>query len=168
MTQLRHGVVAQAGEVAERGLLEWYQELFAASVAAGILAPADLAGYRNDQVYIRGSLHTPSDKEAVRDCMPVLFELLKAEPSAAVRAVLGHFVFAYIHPYMDGNGRLARFLMNLMLVSGGYSWLVIPVQRREAYMEALESASVDGDIRPFVTFLGELARTLHRGADREG
>ncbi len=90
--------------------------------------------------------------------MPVFFELLKAEPSAAVRAVLGHFFFVYIHPYMDGNGRMARFLMNLMLASGGYDWLVVPVQRRKAYMDALEAASVDGDIGPFAAFLGDLAR----------
>jgi Fic family protein len=38
-----------------------------------------------------------------------------------VRAALGHFLFVYIHPYMDGNGRLARFLMNLMLVDAGYA-----------------------------------------------
>ncbi|MDN8616095.1 Fic family protein [Variovorax ginsengisoli] len=47
--------------------------------------------------------------------MPALFELLRDEPSAAVRAVLGHFMFDFIHPYMDGNGRLGRFIMNTML-----------------------------------------------------
>ena len=149
---------ASSGEVAESGHHEWHRELFAPAVVAGTLTPVDLAGYRNDQVYLRGSLHTPPNKEAVRDCMPVFFELLKAEPSAAVRAVLGHFFFVYIHPYMDGNGRLARFLMNLMLASGGHAWLVVPVQRRKAYMDALEAASVGGDIGPFAAFLGDLAR----------
>jgi len=38
--------------------------------------------------------------------------------------VLGHFVFVYIHPYLDGNGRIGRFLMNLMLAAGGYPWTV--------------------------------------------
>ena len=37
--------------------------------------------------------------------MPAFFELLSAEENAAVRVVLGHFVFVYIHPYMDGNGQ---------------------------------------------------------------
>jgi Fic family protein len=46
--------------------------------------------------------------------------------SHSVRVVLGHFVFVYIHPYIDGNGRMGRFLMNLMLASGGYPWAVIP------------------------------------------
>lgn len=46
--------------------------------------------------------------------MPVLMELLESEDNVIVRAVLGHFFFVYIHPYMDGNGRTARFLMNVM------------------------------------------------------
>jgi len=41
-----------------------------------------------------------------------------------VRAVLGHWLFGYIHPYPDGNGRMARFLMNVVLASGGYSWTI--------------------------------------------
>jgi hypothetical protein len=40
--------------------------------------------------------------------MPVLFDLIAAEPHPGVRAVLGHFFFVYIHPYMDGNGRLQK------------------------------------------------------------
>jgi Fic family protein len=101
-------------------------------------------------------MHVPPPREAVRDCMPVLFELLAAETEPAVRVVLGHFVFVYIHPYMDGNGRMARFLMNVMLASGGYPWTIIPLERREDYMSALESASVKQDIRPFARFIGGL------------
>jgi hypothetical protein len=56
--------------------------------------------------------------------MPALFDLLSGEDEACVRAVLGHFVFVYIHPYMDGNGRVGRFLMNVMLASGGYPWTI--------------------------------------------
>jgi hypothetical protein len=52
--------------------------------------------------------------------MPAFFSLLKDEKNPAVKAVLGHFFFVYIHPYVDGNGRMGRFLMNVMLVSGGY------------------------------------------------
>ena len=85
--------------------------------------------------------------------MPVLFELLETEPDPAVRAVLGHFVFVYIHPYRDGNGRIARFLMNLMLASAGYIWTVIPVDQRTQYMNALEQAGSSGDIGPFATLI---------------
>jgi Fic family protein len=88
--------------------------------------------------------------------MPAYFDLLSSEESPAVRAVLGHFAFVYIHPYVDGNGRIARFLMNLLMASGGYPWTIVPVTRRDEYMSALESASVDQDIRPFALFLASV------------
>ena len=147
-----------AGTVFRSTLSAWYQALFSPSVQAGVLKASDLAGYRNDQVFIRGALHVPVSKVAVRECMPVLFDLLGEETEPQVRAVLGHFLFVYIHPYMDGNGRLARFLMNLMLVPSGHVWTVIPVERRNEYMQALEQASSYANIAPFARFLAELAR----------
>lgn len=146
------------GEVIDNDHRTWYRELFAPSVTAGILKPTDLAGYRTGQVYIRGSLHTPLNPEAVRDAMPVLFELLKKEQDARVRAVLGHFIFVYIHPYMDGNGRMGRFLMNAMLISGGYNWTIVPVERRQEYMKTIEKGSVDGDITDFTLFIASLLK----------
>jgi len=145
------------GALFRQRLPYWYRALWGPSVQAGILRPEDLAGYRNDQVFIGGALHVPVSREAVRDCMPVLFELLEQEPHPGVRAVLGHLVFVYIHPYRDGNGRIARFLMNLMLTTGGYVWTVIPVERRANYMDALESASSGKDIAPFADFFSSLA-----------
>jgi Fic family protein len=103
-------------------------------------------------------MHVPPPGEAVRDCMPALFELLASEPEPAVRAVLGHFALVYIHPYMDGNGRMGRFLMNVMMAAGGYPWTIIPLERRDEYMAALESASVKQDIGPFAALIGGLVR----------
>jgi Fic family protein len=145
-----------AGKVSDIDHSEWYRELFAPSVAVGILKPSDLAGYRNHQVYIGGSKHVPVSVEAVRDAMPVLFDLLAEEEEASVRAVLGHFIFVFIHPYMDGNGRMGRFLMNVMLASGGYPWTVIPVAERERYMKSLERASVERDIEDFAKYINYL------------
>ena len=154
-----------AGAVADQDHAAWYRELFGPSVTAGILGAADLAGYRNGPVYIRRSMHSPPGKEAVRELMPTLFELLDAEQSSAVRVVLGHFMFVYIHPYMDGNGRMGRFLMNVMAASGGCPWIVVPLARRSDYMAALESASVEGNILPFTKFLAGLVAPT-RGAKR--
>jgi hypothetical protein len=144
------------GEVSDSDHTSWYRELFAPSVNAGIVKAADLAGYRNGPVIIRKSMHSPPSREAVRDMMPLLFELLKEESNPAVRVVLGHFVFVYIHPYVDGNGRMGRFLMNVMLASGGYPWTIIPVEKRDDYMQSLEAASVDQNIQPFTKFLAAL------------
>ena len=91
--------------------------------------------------------------------------MLELEEDPSTRAVLGHFVFVYIHPFLDGNGRTARFLMNLMLASGGYPWTVIPVGQRAEYMQALESASVDEDIVPFTHFLGSIVKGQMDGKD---
>ena len=85
-----------------------------------------------------------------------LERLKQLQDSGVVRIVLGHFLFVYIHPYFDDNGRMGRFIMNVMMASAGYPWTVIPVQRRLEYMQALESASVDGDIVPFTRFIASL------------
>lgn len=145
-----------AGSVAGEDHSSWYRELFGPSVTAGILKAADLAGYRNGPVHIRRSMHSPPRQEAVRELMPTFFELLQQEYEPAVRVVLGHFMFVYIHPYFDGNGRMGRFLMNVMLASGGYPWTIVPLDRRNDYMAALESASIDQDIIPFAKFLAGL------------
>jgi len=114
-----------------------------------------LAGYRNDFVFLRTSRYVPPRWEAVRDAMPAFFDLLESEKEPAVRAVLGHWLFGYIHPYMDGNGRMARFLMNAMLASGGYPWTVVRVEDRAKYLRALDSASIDTNVTPFAKFLAE-------------
>ena len=152
-----------AGKVADDDHGTWYRELFAPSVAVGLLKPSDLAGYRNGQVYIRRSMHVPLNRDAVRDAMPAFLDLLKEEADPAVRVVLGHFIFVYIHPYMDGNGRVGRFLMNAMLASGGYPWTIISVTDRKIYMDALEQVSVHQNIAPFTDFLASLVTKGMRG-----
>ena len=137
---------------------EWYRELFQPCVAAGLIQPGALAGYRNIPVYLRTSRYVPPRWEAVRDAMPVLFDLIEREPEPSVRAVLGHWLFGYIHPYPDGNGRMARFLMNVMLASGGYPWTVIRVEDRDAYLGALDRASINMDIKPFSAFVAQRVR----------
>ena len=131
----------------------WYRELFQPCVTAGLLEPGALAGYRNVPVFLRGSRYIPPRWESVRDAMPAFFDVLEKEPEPAVRAALGHWLFGYIHPYPDGNGRMARFLMNVMLASGGYPWTVIRVVDRKAYLSALDRASIEMDIHPFTTFI---------------
>jgi hypothetical protein len=132
---------------------DWYREMFQPSVTAGLLEAGSLAGYRNIPVFLRGSRYIPPRWEAVRDAMPAFFDLMEKEPEPSVRAVLGHWLFGYVHPYPDGNGRMARFLMNIMLASGGYPWTVIRIRDRKSYLSALDRASIEMDIHPFATFI---------------
>lgn len=144
---------ASAPSVARDAHRAWYRDLFQPSVAAGILDAEQLAGYRTGPVFIQNSRHVPPRAESVREAMPALFDLLEEEEHPSVRAVLGHWLLGYIHPFPDGNGRVARFLMNAMLASGGYPWTVIRTEEREPYMSALEAASVGQEIGPFAAFV---------------
>jgi Fic family protein len=120
-----------------------------------LLQPYHLAGHRRAPVYIRASRHVPPPHEAVNDAMTALVDLLQHEPEPIVRAVFGHWLFGFIHPYMDGNGRMARFVMNLMMASGGYPWTIVRTTRRKEYLAALEAASADQNILPFARFIRE-------------
>jgi len=154
LNRVLHG--ENAGLVVKQDLSHWYQMLFSPSVQAGLLQDYYLAGYRSNQVYIQNSRHIPFPQSAILDSMNVFFDLLEKEEHASVRAILGHFFFVYIHPYSDGNGRIGRFLMNVMMASGGYPWIIIPVARRSEYMNALEQASCENNIVDFTRFIKSL------------
>lgn len=93
---------------------------------------------------------------SVQRHVPAFFDLLTEETEPAVRVVLGHFIFVYIHPYMDGNGRMGRLLMNTMMAAGGYPCTVIPLPERNAYMASLKKGSVGEDIGPFADLVAHL------------
>lgn len=64
-------------------------------------------------------------------------------------AAIAHYKFVYIHPFIDGNGRTGRLLMNLLLMQAGFPPVIIRVEDRPAYYEALKGAN-EGDLRPFI------------------
>jgi len=106
-------------------------------------------------------MHVPLNRDAVRDAMPAFFDLLCEEPHPAVCVVLGHSSSSTSilnNIDVDGNGRVGRFRMSTMMASGVYPWTVIPVTDRNAYVNALEKASVGEDIVPFADFLARLVR----------
>lgn len=139
----------------DQSFQDWYYQLFSPSVQAGILQASQLAGYRNNPVYLRGSRYVPPSADNITDCMEAFIDLLRTESVPVVRAVLGHFIFVYIHPYTDGNGRVGRFIMNVGFASGNYPWTVIRKDRRDAYLNTLEEASTNLNIRPFAEFVAE-------------
>ncbi len=66
-----------------------------------------------------------------------------------------HHKFTFIHPFIDGNGRCGRLLMNLILMRFGYPMTVIKIQDRSEYMSALEKASVENDLTDFINIIAE-------------
>ena len=75
-----------------------YYTLFSPSVDAGILSASDLVGYRNKQVFIKGSRHVSLSQESLMDAMETFERLLLEEDNFAVKAILGHHIFTFIHP----------------------------------------------------------------------
>ena len=89
--------------------------------------------------------------------MESYFSSLKNEADPLKRAILGHFMLVYIHPFQDGNGRIGRFIMNALLTAAGFPWTTIRVSQRQQYMASLEKGSIDNDIRSFFEFVtGEM------------
>jgi len=75
-----------------------------------------------------------------------------------VKAILAHYFFVYIHPYPDGNGRMARFAMNFLMVAAGRPWTIIRSERRKEYREALATMDTKQDISFFADFILEEMR----------
>lgn len=69
------------------------------------------------------------------------------------RAVLLHLEFVTVHPFLDGNGRLGRLLMNYALLGAGYPWVTIRSDEKRPYFQALERAQVDGEVETLGEFL---------------
>jgi Fic family protein len=147
-----------AAEIVESNVQAWYRELFQPSAAAGLIPIERLAGWRQHPIYLTNSPHVPASWESLPDAMEAYFECMQNEKDSRVRAVLGHFVFTWIHPFADGNGRCGRFIMNCMMASGGFPWTIIPVDRRNDYLQALEAASGDHDAKPLAAFIHELSK----------
>ncbi len=134
-------------------VLNWYGKLFTPMVQSGLAKPSLITGYRNKPVFIRGSRHIPVNYSFVGEVMEKYFELLNEEENPWVKAILGHFILVFIHPFPDGNGRTARFLMNAILVLSGYDWTVIRLKEKQNYFATLEQASVKNEISPLANFI---------------
>lgn len=115
--------------------------------------------YRQGQVYIAGSEYVPPKAPFVPMLMEQLVAWLNSEEAARLhpveRAALAHFRLVHIHPFVDGNGRTARLLMNLLLMRDGYPPAIIRREERGRYFDALDQAH-RSDTDPFVVFIAEV------------
>lgn len=118
----------------------------------------DNAGkYRDENVKIKGATHIPPDYLIVPELMEKLIinyeDWKKYHP--IIRAALLHGELVKIHPFVDGNGRTSRLVMNLSLMNSGYLPVIIKKEKRLEYYNALDKAHITGDYTDFVKLVNE-------------
>jgi hypothetical protein len=140
-------------------ILDLYEALFRPSVDAGITDTAALRGWRTASVGLRGWRYVPPNRKKIPDLITGL-ERFAARPDLdpITRALLVHLEFVTIHPFMDGNGRLGRLLMNYVLLSAGLPWVTIRSDERILFFRAIERAQVDAEAAAFIEFVWHLIR----------
>jgi Fic family protein len=109
--------------------------------------------YRQINVLIAGAQHRPMDALQVPQAMQDFvhwYDTAALQLHPVERAARVHGEFVKIHPFVDGNGRTSRLLMNLELMKAGFPAVLIEVGQRLAYYEALDTAHCSGDYRPFI------------------
>ncbi|MDQ8173693.1 MAG: Fic family protein [Gemmatimonadota bacterium] len=144
-----------APTIDEALILDLYVALFRPSVDAGIVTEDELRGWRSINVGLAGGWrHAPPAHTKVASLIGGLSAFVaQPELRPLTRAVLTQLEFVTIHPFLDGNGRLARLLMNYALLNAGYPWVTIRSDERRPYFQALERAQVESEIETLGEFL---------------
>jgi hypothetical protein len=148
----------EVASISERGLLEWRKALLLPSVLAGVLSSGSAVRWRTGELKGPEPVSGGLPAGALPSLMDQFFALLSGEENPAVRAVLAHFFLLYMQPCEAANGCLARFLMNVMLGSGGWPWIVIPAEMGTQYRSTVHAA-VAGDIAPLTKLIASLVQT---------
>jgi Fic family protein len=119
--------------------------------------------YRKNKAIITGSKYSLPNPEELNSLMTKLISRMnniRKEKHPIEAAAVIHKEFVFIHPFIDGNGRVARLLMNLVLLQDGYNIAIIPPITRREYIESLEKAhSNDED---FIYFIAKMVRETEK------
>ncbi len=115
----------------------------------------DNAGfYRNCRVRISGSTVIMPNPLKVPDLMTDFYNWLSDNmDNEPLTAILTHLKFVSIHPFVDGNGRCARLLMNTILLKFGFAPIVIRPTDRKKYLSVVENYQLKGDDKPYINFM---------------
>jgi len=124
----------------------------------------EMAGqYRTKRAIVTGSkypLPSPEDLPGLMKKCITRLKRLRKEKHAVEFAALAHKEFVFIHPFVDGNGRVGRLLMNLILIQEGYVITIIPPVVRTDYIRALEKAHTDD--KDFIEFTARMVRETQK------
>lgn len=121
--------------------------------------------YRDQQVFISGAVHVPPAPLLIEEKMEGLMKWYGSEAQElhpVERAAMLHVIFVGIHPFIDGNGRSSRLLLNLELMKTGFPPIVIKTENRLAYYNALDKAHTTDDYIDFIELIKtEVNHTLN-------
>jgi len=120
--------------------------------------------YRTGQVRVTGATFMPPSAGKIQSMLSELLQTLSQNPDELrpiELAAFFHHKFVYIHPFLDGNGRTARLLMNVILIRSGYPFTVLLKVDRPKYLRALGEAD-NGNLIPFANFV---ANCVERSLD---
>jgi len=121
--------------------------------------------YRDQQVFISGAKHTPPEPFLIREKMEQLLEWFDSAAQTlhpVEREAMLPILFVGIHPFIDGNGRTSGLLLNLELMKAGYPPIVIKVENRLAYYNALDKAHTTED---YIDFIQLVAKEVEHSLD---
>ncbi|WP_077210437.1 Fic family protein [Bacillus dakarensis] len=112
--------------------------------------------YRTEQVFIAGAKHTPPAHYLIQEQMEQMLKWYHQKGITlhpVTRGAMLHAIFVGIHPFVDGNGRTSRLLLNLELMKDGFPPVIIKVENRLAYYESLDKAHTTDDYQDFIALV---------------
>ena len=115
--------------------------------------------YRNENVLVSGAKHIPPKHLELDHLMQKLIREYRRDWKIyhpIIRAALLHGEFVKIHPFIDGNGRTARLLLNFELMKSGYSPIIIRNEQRASYYDVLDLAHTTMNYGPFIKLVADL------------
>lgn len=114
--------------------------------------------YRDQQVFISRAVHTPPPPYKIQEEIDALMLWYDGEAQSLhpiVRGAMLHAIFVGNHPFIDGNGRTSRLLLNLELMKSGYPPIIIRVENRLAYYNTLDNAHTIKDYKGFIELVAK-------------
>ncbi|KAM6422960.1 protein adenylyltransferase FICD [Liasis olivaceus] len=147
-------LLSRIGSVTLTDVLEIHRRVL------GYVDPVEAGRFRTTQVFV--GHHIPPHPRDVEKQVLEFVQWINSEDAMSLHpvefAALAHYKLVYIHPFVDGNGRTSRLLMNLILMQAGYPPITIRKEQRAEYYHALEVAN-GGDVRPFIRLIAKCTET---------
>ncbi|MED6267539.1 hypothetical protein CHARACLAT_013298 [Characodon lateralis] len=150
MKYINTTLLSRSGAITVGEILEIHRRVL------GYVDPVEGGRLRTSQVFV--GHHIPPHPKDLQRHMDELVQWLNSEEALQLHpveyAALAHYKLVYIHPFVDGNGRTSRLLMNLVLMQARYPPITIRKEQRAEYYASLDTAN-EGDVRPFIRFIAK-------------